>query len=166
MSDVVHLHLNDARKGRSPRGMRTPSVRSHKIACMRRHVLATAIAVAACGIAADAHHSLSGYDATRPVTIDGVITAFHFVNPHPFVEVDARDPAGVMQRWRLELDNRSELMAAGMSAASLQPGDRIAATGSSARDGSKSMYVGRLERRTDGFLYEQIGTSPRVRLPR
>ena len=124
------------------------------------------MAFAVCGIV-DAHHSISGvYDAARAVTIDGVITAFHFVNPHPFVEVDARDAAGVIQHWRLELDNRHELSAVGMSATTLQPGDRVAATGSAARDGSKSMYVRRLDRRADGLVYEQVGTSPRVRLPK
>ena len=133
---------------------------------MRRAALTFVVILASCGVAIEAHHSISGvYDASRPVTVDAVVTAFHFVNPHPFVEVDARDATGAMQHWRLELDNRSELAAVGMAATTLQPGDRIVAIGSAARDGSKSMYVRRLDRRADGFVYEQVGTSPRVRLP-
>src|SRR5437667_8871890 len=52
------------------------------------------------------HHSIAGvYDNTRQVTIDGVVAEFHFVNPHPFVLVDAKS-----ERWKLELDNLSELV--------------------------------------------------------
>lgn len=114
-----------------------------------------------------AHHSLSGvYDSSRAVTVDGVVSAFHFVNPHPYVEVDVSDETGTTARWRVELDNRHELAAVGMSAATLRPGDRVVVRGSAARDGGKSMYARSLQRRSDGFLYEQVGTSPRVTLPR
>jgi len=113
-----------------------------------------------------AHHSLSSvYDGNRATTIDGVISAFHFVNPHPYVEIDVSD-SGASAHWRVELDNRHELAAVGMTATTLKPGDRVVVRGSAARDGSKSLYARSLQRRSDGFLYEQVGTSPRVTLPR
>src|SRR3954464_16098208 len=35
---------------------------------------------------APAHHSIAGvYDSTASITLDGVVSAFHFVNPHPFI---------------------------------------------------------------------------------
>jgi hypothetical protein len=114
-----------------------------------------------------AHHSLSSvYDSSRAVTVDGVVSAFHFVNPHPYVEIDVSESTGTTARWRVELDNRHELAAVGMSATTLQPGDRVMVVGSAARDGSKGLYARSLKRRSDGFLYEQVGTSPRVTLPR
>jgi hypothetical protein len=130
----------------------------------------TAAAVVGLGLwvtAVEAHHSITGiYDATRPLTFDGVVAAFQFVNPHPFVEFDVRDASGRAERWRGEMDNRFELVGVGMTAETLRPGDRITITGSAARDGGRSVYVRSLERPADSFLYEQVGSSPRVRLPK
>jgi Family of unknown function (DUF6152) len=105
------------------------------------------------------HHSIAGvYDSSRPVTLDGVIKEFRFVNPHPFVLIDAKD-----QIWKLEMDNLRELVAVGMTKDTLKPGDRIVVSGSPAREKSEqSLYVGRLDRPMDGFRYEQIGSSPRI----
>ena len=113
-------------------------------------------------IAFGLHHSIAGvYDNTRQVTIDGVIAEFHFVNPHPFVVVDVKN-----ERWKLELDNLSELVEVGMTKLTLKPGDRVVVSGSPARSTPpQSMYVMKLDRPSDGFRYEQVGTSPRVHLP-
>jgi hypothetical protein len=116
---------------------------------------------------AEAHHSIAGvYDSSKRLTIEGVVTAFHFVNPHPFVEVDVTDRAGRTARWRLEMDNRRELAAIGMTADTIKPGDRVTVVGSAARNEEPALYVRTLERRVDGFLYEQVGSVPRVRLPK
>ena len=110
-----------------------------------------------------AHHSLWGvYDDRQRVTIDGELTQFQFVNPHPFVIVAVTNANGASEDWRLELDNRHELVDVGMSAATLKPGDRLIVTGSPGRTQPRMLYVWRMERRVDGFLYEQIGSSPRV----
>ena len=123
---------------------------------------ALALALACCA-AAEAHHSIAGmYDQSRRVTFDGVIAQFQFVNPHPFVMVDVRDASGAAQSWKAELDNRWELLDVGVTATTFKAGDRIIVSGSPGRDRTPQMYVWRLERPADGFLYEQIGTSPRV----
>jgi hypothetical protein len=133
---------------------------------MTRPSLCCAIAVALCGTVAHAHHSIWGmYDEGRRVTIDGLVAQFQFVNPHPFVMVDVRDANGNAQAWKLELDNRRELVDVGVAGDTLKAGDRIVVTGSPSRTEQRAMYVRRLERPTDGFLYEQIGSSPRVRKP-
>jgi len=108
------------------------------------------------------HHSIAGvYDSNRQVTIEGVVAEFHFVNPHPFVLVDADG-----ERWKLELDNLSELVEVGMTKDTLKSGDRVVVSGSPSRSKPpQGLYVRRLDRPTDGFRYEQVGTSPRVRFP-
>ena len=124
--------------------------------------LALAFALACCG-AAEAHHSIAGmYDQGRRVTLDGTIAQFQFVNPHPFVMVEVRDTNGLTQTWKAELDNRWELTDIGLTATTFKAGDRVVVTGSPGRDRTPLVYVWRLERPADGFLYEQIGTSPRV----
>lgn len=108
------------------------------------------------------HHSIAGvYDSNRQVTIEGVIAEFHFVNPHPFVVLDANN-----ERWKLEMDNLSELMEVGMTKFTLKPGDRVVVSGKPARSTPpQSLYVMKLDRPADGFRYEQVGTSPRVHFP-
>ena len=130
---------------------------------MKRGALAAGIGLLLCGLTAHAHHAISSYyDSSRPVTVQGVITQFRFVNPHPFVEMDVRDAKGTAQPWKLEMDNRSELAGVGMTSETLKPGDRIVVSGSLARNEAQSLYIRRLERPADGFTYEQVGNSPRV----
>jgi len=112
--------------------------------------------------AAVAHHSIAGvYDSKSSVTVDGFVSEFHFVNPHPFVIVSA-DRNGHPETWKLELDNRFELVDAGMKTDTLKAGDRIVARGSRARDGSRSLYALRIDRPADGFYMEQVGSSPKI----
>ena len=112
--------------------------------------------------AAEAHHSLAGMYESRRMKFEGTIAQFQFVNPHPFVMVDTKDAGGGSRSWKAELDNRWELESIGISAATLRPGERVFISGSPGRDNTSLLYVWRLERPADGFLYEQIGTSPRV----
>jgi hypothetical protein len=105
------------------------------------------------------HHSIAGmYDNQRPVTIDGVVTQFQFVSPHPYL--DLRD-ARTSQTWRFEMDSRGELARRGMDEQTLQPGDRLVVTGSLARREANRAYIERLQRPADGYGYEQVRNSPR-----
>jgi hypothetical protein len=61
------------------------------------------------------------------------------------------------------MDNRSELAAVGVTAETLKPGDRVVVTGSLARTQAHRLYIYRLDRPADGFRYEQVGSSPRIR---
>jgi hypothetical protein len=111
-----------------------------------------------------AHHAIAAvYDASQPVTLVGAIIAFHYVNPHPFLEIRVTAADGQAESWRLEFDNLRELAAVGMTVKTFKVGDRITVTGSRARDNSRGVYVRRLERPADGFLYEQVGSRPRIR---
>jgi len=112
---------------------------------------------------AGAHHSLSGvYDSSHPVTVDGVVVQFHFVNPHPYLTVAVQASDGRTAEWRMEMDNRFELEGIGMTSRTLTRGDRIKATGSRGYRDANSLYLRRLDRPSDGFWYEQVGSTPRV----
>jgi len=112
-----------------------------------------------------AHHSISAvYDTSRQVAVEGV-TEFRFINPHPFLMMDVKDGRGKAQQWRLEMDNRSELAEIGVTAETWKQGDWIVVTGSPARTQADSIYVRRPDRPADGFRYEQVGSSPRIRIP-
>jgi hypothetical protein len=130
---------------------------------MTRPVLSCAFVVALSTAALSAHHSISAvYDAGRQVTVDGVVTQFHFVYPHPFVTADVKDPSGTTRSWLLEMDNRRELEGVGMTAESVKAGDRIVASGNPSLKQPNTLYVRRLDRPADRFRYEQPGMSPRI----
>jgi len=115
---------------------------------------------------AGAHHSISAvYDSGQRIVLEGTVVEFHLVNPHAFVSVRVESNARV-ETWKLEMDNRYELVDVGVTPDTLKPGDRVIVRGSRARDGSRSAYLLRLDRRDDGFWYEQVGTSPRIGGPR
>jgi len=129
-------------------------------------VSAFGIGAAVCATAAHAHHSIAGvYDDSQRVTVEGVITRFQFVNPHPWVSMEVRDANGNAQQWTLEMDNRHELVDIGFDNVTLKSGDRIVVTGSPARRQPQSLYIRKLERPADGFSYEQIGSSPSISRP-
>ena len=110
-----------------------------------------------------AHHAISAfYDTSRRVTIEAIVRELHFVNPHPFVLGDVRSPEGTTESWRLEMDNQRELVAIGFTPQTLKPGDSVVVTGSPARREARSLYIRRMDRPSDGFWYEQVGTTPRI----
>jgi hypothetical protein len=114
------------------------------------------------GTATQGHHSIAAaYDRARPVKLDAVVVEFAMVQPHPFLIVEVRN-GGDAVRWKGELDNRHELVAIGMTAETLKPGDRVILSGNGGRTQPQSLYVYRLDRPADGFWYEQVGMSPRI----
>lgn len=111
---------------------------------------------------AGAHHAIAAiYDSSKQLTLDGIVTEFRFISPHPIVVIEV-EKSGRKETWRLEMDNRGELSAVGMRADTLRKGDRLVVKGGVARDQSRALYIRRLERPADGFWYEQVGSSPRV----
>jgi exonuclease VII large subunit len=130
---------------------------------MSRWMGSIVAAVVAAAVAVQAHHSISSvYDGSRRVTIEGTVSEFQLINPHPFLFLDVTDAKGQAQQWRLEMDNRFELVAIGVTASTFKPGDKVVVTGSLARSQPHGMYVWRLDRPSDGFWYEQVGSSPRI----
>src|SRR5262245_24164285 len=73
--------LHDVAAARRERGVSGPAGRWRSLA----------LAVAMGGVARlplHAHHSIAAvYDSSKPVTIEGVVSRFHFVNPHPYLIV-------------------------------------------------------------------------------
>jgi hypothetical protein len=108
-----------------------------------------------------AHHSLYGvYERSRDTALEGVVSGFRFVNPHPFLVIDVSRDDGSTETWELEMDNRGELLGIGVTTASFRPGDRVLVRGSLALTRPRSLYLWRLDRPSDGFWYEQRESTP------
>jgi hypothetical protein len=115
------------------------------------------------GVVSHAHHSIAAiYDSSRQRRIEGGVTEFQFINPHPFLVLDVKGESGTNEQWKLEMDNRFELAQVGVTRETFKPGDHLVVSGSPARQQARSLYIRRLDRPSDGFWYEQAGASPRI----
>ncbi len=90
------------------------------------------------GVAAEAHHSVLGFDGTRPVTLRGVVADVVWGNPHTYIAVDVAD-GGAPGRWVIEGEGAVVLQRLGWSKTSVRKGDRIVSTGGPGRDGGRVM---------------------------
>jgi hypothetical protein len=115
------------------------------------------------GSTALGHHSVWGtYDQANRITIEVVVEEFHFVNPHPLIEVKAVDESMIpiadhidsTAILTLEMDNRWELVELGFTEDTLAPGDRIIVTVDPSRQRPNSLYLQMLEHVSDGYRYE------------
>ena len=83
---------------------------------------------------AEAHHSSAPhYDASKPIRIEGTVTAFEFVNPHSFVHVRVVDASGTAVVWDCEMPASVMLRRQGWTPDKLVPGEKITVRGIAAR---------------------------------
>jgi len=85
-----------------------------------------------------AHHSFGAeYDASKPVTITGVLTKIEWTNPHSFIYLDVTDEKGGVANWKMEGYPPNVLYRNGWQKdTTMKIGDRISVTGWRSRDGS------------------------------
>jgi hypothetical protein len=91
-----------------------------------------AVCVLSCGLlfwttSVAAHHSFAAeYDATKPVTLSGVVARIDWTNPHIHFYVDVKDEAGSITQWKFEGYPPNMLVRQGWQRdVTLKPGDAI-----------------------------------------
>ena len=84
-----------------------------------------------------AHHSFSAeFDSTKPVTLEGKVVQFEWVNPHSWLDIDVTAPDGTVQHWKIEGGSPSVLLRKGWNKNSLPARTRIKVTAFQAKDAS------------------------------
>jgi len=102
------------------------------------------------------HHSIEAdFAAGEYITIRALAKEFRFINPHPYVTAAELDAKGEEKEWTLMLDDRWELVEAGFSRSTFQPGDELIVTGMPSRRETNTLYVQTIERPSDGFVYQE-----------
>jgi hypothetical protein len=107
-----------------------------KYNCLSIAVFVTAL-FALC-LPVSAHHGVAAYDASRPVTVKGIVTDFRFINPHAVIYVNSQDPRGQTKTWEIELNGANMLTRSGWAPSTIKVGDEITLVGfrSKKRSGS------------------------------
>jgi hypothetical protein len=82
-----------------------------------------------------AHHSFAAtYFEDKTQKIEGNLVQFLYRNPHSFVHVEAKDEAGVMQRYAVEWGAGGQLGRQGVTRETLKPGDHVIIVGNPGRN--------------------------------
>ena len=97
---------------------------------MRNRILASASAALLC-LAAPmaAHHSMTGFDRQKPVTLIGVVKSFSWQNPHCYLELDVPTKNGEPVTWNIEMTAPGYLARAGWKKTDIKPGDKVTVVG-------------------------------------
>jgi hypothetical protein len=104
-----------------------------------RPVTAAALAVLVGAGVAGAHHGWSGYDATKPLTLDGTIRASGYEHPHGGVHLETRD-----KTWKVVLAPPSRMENRGLTRGMLTPGTRATVVGYPSRTDPDEMRAERI----------------------
>jgi Family of unknown function (DUF6152) len=117
-----------------------------------RTLLFLVIGVMLLSTAAQAHHSFAAvYDGKREITIEGKMVGFQYRNPHSYVQVEAPDENGVMQRWSVEWGGTAALREQGVERDSFKVGDDVIITGLPSRTpGEYRIRMNTMVRPADG----------------
>jgi hypothetical protein len=85
-----------------------------------------------------AHHAfVAQYDASKSVTLHGVITKVEWTNPHARFYIDVKDKTGNVTNWNLELASPNALRRLGWTRDFLQVGAAVDVLVAPAKDGAK-----------------------------
>jgi hypothetical protein len=106
-----------------------------------------------------AHHSLAAtYQSDKEIKLEGTIVEILLRNPHSFLQVEAPDESGQMQRWSLEWRSSGSLGQQGIKRDTLKIGDAVTITLNPSRTPADHRgALKTLHRKSDGFGW---GTNP------
>jgi hypothetical protein len=102
---------------------------------------------------AHAHHSTAIYDRSQVVTVEGVVTAYEWSNPHVYIYVEQKTNTGETIEWEVEGNPPAILRRQGWSADTLRAGDSIVVTGNPSRSANSRSLAPTSVQRDGATLY-------------
>lgn len=105
-------------------------------------VLASLVSAAPCAFA---HHGTARFDMTHIVTMQGTVTGFEWINPHPVIHANVKNEQGKVESWALECGSPLMLSRFGWTRTTVKAGDRVKIFGFRAKDGTPYMHLERIE---------------------
>jgi hypothetical protein len=113
-----------------------------------------------------AHHGTgASYDLSKPITLQGTVTEFHYANPHPQLFFDVTNDKGEVVHWSAEFyPNPSQLQQGGWgkkrSEAALAAGTKITITLAPSRAGTQVGAILKLLNEKGDVLLGVAGGGP------
>jgi hypothetical protein len=84
-----------------------------------------------------AHHSFAAeFDASKALTLKGIVTKIEWQNPHTYFYLDVQGPDSKVVNWGMEMASPNGLMRQGWTRNTLKIGDAVTVEGSQAKDGA------------------------------
>ena len=89
-----------------------------------------------------AHHSGVIYDRDNPITLEGTVTGYEFVNPHVRILFEAKDKDGSVAKWvAISGPPQTLFRQDGWTKTTLKPGDKITIVGAPSRNEAHILSV-------------------------
>jgi hypothetical protein len=107
---------------------------------MKRLLLASVLAL---GVAAPvlAHHSPAAFEATKTVSLTGIVKEFRWQNPHSWIEMMVPNDKGQEVLWAVELTSPTYLVKGGWKSNTLKPGDKVTVVGRPLKTGEPGSAI-------------------------
>lgn len=104
-----------------------------------KSVMLIPCALAVMAIPGLAHHSFAAeYEASKAVTLKGVVTKVEWLNPHVWFYIDVKNDSGAIEHWQCEAGPPNMLSRNGWRKDSLKLGDEVTVNGFRAKDGTNT----------------------------
>jgi len=95
-------------------------------------ILCVLVMMTATGLA---HHSAAMFEATKTITVEGVVKEWQLTNPHSWLLVEVKGKDGKVVVWGFEAEGPSTLLRAGIKPSDLKVGTKLKITGRPMKDG-------------------------------
>ena len=120
-----------------------------------RLVLLITAAVSLFTITAYSHHSFAAvYNSKKEIKLEGKIVQLLYRNPHSYLQIEAPDENGVVQRWSVEWGGAAALSGQGVQRDTFKTGDVVIITGNPSRTpGEYRAKMNTLKRPSDGLSW-------------
>ncbi|MBI2149487.1 MAG: hypothetical protein HYU27_02630 [Acidobacteria bacterium] len=118
-----------------------------------RLVLLIVAAASVFGATAYGHHSFAAvYNGKKEIKLEGKIVQFLYRNPHSYVQIEAPDENGKVERWSVEWGGAGQLGGQGVQRDTFKTGDFVIITGNPSRTpGEYRVKMNSLKRPSDGL---------------
>ena len=109
------------------------------------------------------HHSFAMFDTGATVSLNGVVTAFEWTNPHAYIEIDVPEGSN-HKHWSIELGSTSILQRGGWKFNTIKKGDKVVAVLNPLRNGEAGGLLSRITL-PDGRVLGNGGPPPAAGAP-
>jgi hypothetical protein len=108
-----------------------------------------------------AHHSFAPYEPEVQIRLSGTVSHYQWTNPHVYIQLDAPDASGEIERWLIECANPGILNRIGWTWNMIKEGDEISVIVAPLQNGEPGALL-KAVRLADGTIHSNGGPAGRA----